>query len=143
MTLFIEIMAVKKKKLADLVPAYKEAKNLRDSCQKHMDALKESILTHFDISNSGDAEKTESKEGISVTRVIGQPVGKAKDDLVLIEFTKSLPCDFVRVVPELVIPESLSIRWDLIQNRPEMVKLAAKSGIEIKQNISYRLKLEK
>jgi hypothetical protein len=136
-------MSTKKKKLADLVGSYKEAKDLRDSCQRHMDALKESILTHFDISNNGDVEKTETKEGISVTRAIGQPVGKAKDDLVLAEFAKSLPSDFVKVVPELVIPESLSIRWDLIQNRPEMVKLAAEKGIEIKQAISYRLKLDK
>jgi hypothetical protein len=108
-----------------------------------MDALKESILMHFDISNNGDVEKTETKEGVSVTRVIGQSIGKAKDNLVIAEFAKSLPNDFVKAVPELVIPESLSIRWDLIQNRPEMVKLAAKSGIEIKQNVSYRLKLEK
>jgi hypothetical protein len=136
-------MTTKKKKLADLVSAYKEAKNLHDACQRHMDALKESILTHFNISNSGDTEKTESKDGISVTRVISQPVGKAKDGLVIAEFTRSLPSDFVNVIPELVIPESLSVRWDLIRNRPEMVKLAAKSGIEIKQTISYRLKLEK
>jgi hypothetical protein len=118
--------------LSELVATYWDLKQASNDLSESVRNVEIQIKRHF------TGGKTETKEGAMLIKTVSAPIGKAKDELVIKEFAQSLPPDFVETMPE-----SLSIRWDLIANRPEMVKLAAEKGIEIKQTISYRLKLDK